>query len=255
MNIRKLSSLQVIGIIILGIGFIPVFYGLPILFEAESKSETIRVNGTEVRIHELTSINLFPSTTHNGEKLVDRIKVNFDTLVIFEGENIEVTSSATGVNEKYVTGIFVLLVTPSLDFKNMPVDDLAEEVERLVNFKKALVLTQESNPPWKTRLAVPFLESGQKIMVQTVIEVNGTIAYRVYSYNEITTVNPAIDKLSSEADKAIMELVEKIEISNYEQQRTNRILIGIGYVGIGIVIIIGAIDVLVMKTRRSQILK
>lgn len=221
----KLRSLQTLCVILFILGVIGVGAGLPRAITADLQFDSPK--------GELTSVNLFVEEP-KYEFVFERIKLNFDTMRVFVGDEIGITANANQVHQN-VTSIAVLLTKPDLDIVNMTNDEIKQEIWDSLRYRTGFMLSPDSDPSWTHRTYVPFLFPQQQVVMQAVVFDKNDIIYKIPSDEVILIV-------SSEADKL-----------GFDQRLTNEILIGVGYAGIGVMLIIGAIDVLV-RIRQKQVL-
>lgn len=206
-----------------------MIYGGILLFEDYSQTEIV-----EIELDQLTSINLSAINSENPP--VKRIKVNFDTLVIFQGDVVGVTATASGIDPN-VKAIAILFTDPSSDIPTMTKTQLAQEIDITSEFHTTIQLLPTSDPPFNTRAFIPFFISNQQIVIYAVVWTEDGGYNRYLSKQVFAIVQPRTDKLQSETNQLIQQQIEK-------SGQTNILLLGLGWIGIMAIPILMGVDVL-----------
>ncbi|CAD6513291.1 exported hypothetical protein [metagenome] len=244
----KDSRLRKIAIVAVCFGLFVVGYAVSLIIQGYSTTETVKIEGKEFRLNQLTSLNLLPKS--ENPLPVQSLRINFDTLVIFQGDEVGVTAIATGVGSE-VKAIAILFTKPSLDLYNMTNREIAKEIDESTKYRTTIHLLPNSNPPFTTRAMIPFLEPNQQVVIQVIVWTPDN--YNKYLTKEIAfTVQPRTDKLQSETNQLILKQLEVSTSRDLQQDKTNLIFLGLGWIGIGIIPILGGIDVLLRIRFDSQ---
>lgn len=236
---KKNKRLFILSVILIIIGFVPLVQGLLLISNIE-KTEVVTIEGTKFSLDKLTSINLLPKP---GEEdiLVDWIKVNFDTMVIFEGDSVGLTATATGINEQ-VEAIAIIITDPNQKLWELSNKELGQVIEEDKKFLQVLELSRFSDPPFHTRMMVPFLVPNHEVMLLGVVLTENGL-HRLKSDEVVTTVNPRIDKLQAETNRAILLQIEETKKETIEQAKTNNIILGLAWIGVSAIPILAGFNV------------
>jgi len=240
MKSPRLTTIAIIAIIL---GCIPFVFGLSMINE-NNPVQTVTIEGTEYSLGAITSVNMVPkfdSKFNSTFTPAENIKLNFDTLVIFEGDHIGITTTATGVNSK-VSGI-ALLFNPDIDITQASNPEIVNEISESKKFGTIIELSPNTNPPFYSRNTIPFLIPNEEVRIQGIALVGNTL-HRLANPEFVTIVHPATDKLQADTNRAILKQIEETKIATEAQERTNNIFLGLAWIGVAIVPILAGTDIL-----------
>ena len=211
-------------------GFIPFSHGLSLIVTAD-ESEEVTIEGNTFKLEKLTSVNLFPEHKDEQTALFKRIKINFDTMVIFEGDEVGLTATATGVDPK-VNAIALVITNPTEKLSQLSLEYLGKEIEAKKDFGQVIELAPFTNPPFHSRVIIPFSETNQDVIIFGVIRTEDGLLHGLRSDQVITTVHPRTDKLQAETNKAILKQIEETEKQTIQQDETNTLFLGLTWIGV-----------------------
>lgn len=246
----------VIGVlIIIGLGLPPLIYGMILMFNSDPPA---------LSFDDLKTLNLIqPKTatltpTYDSEKnaLVDQILITFDTTVIFEDDWIGVNATAIGVDPS-VLGIVLFVTSPMHDIKSLSGNNLAREINHGIKNNITLQLYSTVEPKFKTREMIPFYQAGQEVTIKGVIILKNTtrgdeklnyqdrnIPKYVELNSPVFTVLPKTEKLQAITNNAVILLVNQTRVSNWGQDKANNLILGLTWIGIGIIPFLVGTDML-----------
>lgn len=230
MNVER-RGLTLLGIGAMALGFGLTAFGLHFIFlgNGDVDEESIRQS---VRLGNLTSVNLIEPEFATDDDPATLLKVNFDTLTIFQGDVVGIKVTADGIKPD-VQGIAVLIEDDTFDL-NMT--HLGKEIERGRKYNTTFELIPDLNHQASVKKNVPFLTPHQKVTIYGIALYDNNSSKRFFSDQIVTTVLSDVDKLQQETNNIL-------RISDARQEKTNLIFIGLSLIGIAIAPIIAGVDI------------
>ena len=221
---QKKLTFVAITAILFGIGF--VVHGVILIIEADIAA----VNTLEKNLSKETSLNIVGVGTEQDS--TKYIQAKFETSEIFAGDTIELTISApyASLNLQKIT---IIVSDPSFYFD----DDVNLLYKAIVRQppNDIIQLLPNTDPPFQTTKKVKFVEPNQEIVIYAVSFGENTIA-KYKGYVDLK-VHAETDRLKVKTDNAILEQIN-------EQEKTNKIFLGLAWIGVAVIPTLAGTDIL-----------
>jgi len=227
---------------VIALGMLPLFHGLDLSINSDKHIKPIPEK-EPVDLDILTSINLTPTYEDEETAMVKYVKVNFDTMVIFEGDTVGLTATGVDVSPEIIA-IYLFITEPYFDLTNLSGDNLGREINSAKAFNQVIELFPTDDPPFHKRLEVPFLQAYQDVTIHGVWVVSSDRYGHMVNDKPILRVHPLTDKLIAETNKALLEQITETQLSTQEQQKSNDIILGLTLIGLAAIPILVGTDIL-----------
>lgn len=225
LEFKEHSRLASVAIVLIGIGIGASFWAGIIINDANQSQ-----NSNEIKFNEITPINITGGGDEQDSTKI--IKAEFETLEVFTGDKVKLTVSAPQASTN-LSEIKIYVGTSDLDSSDH--NKLLESLEGLPP-DNTLTLYPNSDPPFTGEKPFKFTIDGQRVVIYAISKgINNT--YYPYKSNVIFTVYSQIDKLQVKTNNAILE-------QNAEQEKTNKIFIGLTLLGVAITPMLIGADIL-----------
>lgn len=239
----KCPVLTCVGIIAILGGFGLIIYGLTFVAQGYVDVKIESVQKTPIKLDDnLLSAQIIEPELAKEADMAKSLKINFDTIDIFQGDEIGVTVSTIGV-KPYVALIYVIIADPSFDM-NMTTRELVQQIEQGKKYRNVIELNPYSNPPFYARQIVPFPQPHQEVVFYATVLHNDGTHERLITNQIFTTVLSKVDKLQAETNMAILQQIDETKISNAQQEQTNKIFMGVSWIGVAIAPMLAGVDIL-----------
>ena len=210
--------------------------------ERKSTIEERKSTIEEYRMGSPTSMDLTPTYDSFQISPLERLTIFFESDMIFEGDIVKVKGAATNVKE-HIQEIVLIINDGSWSVSGKTLPEIKYEEKQAEKVGRVIVLTSETNPSFSSEIPMKFLSSGEIHATGIFQFVNNTVS-PINIDGKLLPVYSQADKLQVETNKAILKQIDQTELSNFQQERTNQLFLGLSIIAIALAPIISGCDFL-----------
>lgn len=220
--------------------------GGKILYDDLSRnlSQQLEEEIEEFQLGTLTSVTLWPTKDFKETAPVENIKINFDTLVVFAGDEIGYKAEAKVTNPEII-GVALMVVSPSEHFEGITGPDAYQEVLDARPYGQVIELSVKSEPPFITSGKIPFLQANANIALHGFVFKENETFEQIDTSGTIFTVYPTVARLEAVTNQAVLKQIQQENISSKIQNRQTNVIIGLAWIAIAWMPLVIAADILI----------